>query len=99
MQIKLFTIPIGDSGAALQEINTFLRANKILELENHLVNNQNGTYWCFCIRYIERTFNQSTEKKQRIDYRKVLDEQTFKKFAKLCDIPECLGNCRHHAGA
>ena len=27
MQIKLFTVPVGDSGGALQEINAFLRGN------------------------------------------------------------------------
>ena len=45
MQIKLFTIPIGDSGGALQEMNAFLRGNKILEVENHFVGNDNGAYW------------------------------------------------------
>jgi len=34
MQIKLFTIPITDSGAFLEEMNRFLRANKVLEVEN-----------------------------------------------------------------
>jgi hypothetical protein len=34
MQIKIFTIPVGDSGGALQEMNAFLRGNKILEVEN-----------------------------------------------------------------
>lgn len=34
MQIRLFTIPIGDSGSALDEMNNFLRGNKILEVEN-----------------------------------------------------------------
>lgn len=33
MQIKLFTIPIGDSGAALDEMNRFLKGNKILEVQ------------------------------------------------------------------
>jgi len=27
MQIKLFTVPVGDSGGALQEMNAFLRGN------------------------------------------------------------------------
>jgi len=44
MQIKLFTIPLGDSGSALAEMNTFLRGNKILEVENQLVNNEHGAY-------------------------------------------------------
>ena len=88
MQVKLFTIPVGDSGAALQEMNTFLRSNKILEVENELVSNENGAYWCFCVRYIERGYpsegNQKSRKK--VDYRKVLDEATFQKFSKLREI-------------
>ncbi|MCB9272805.1 MAG: HRDC domain-containing protein [Lewinellaceae bacterium] len=85
MQIKLFTIPVGDSGNALQEMNAFLRGNKILEVENKLINNENGAYWCFCVRYIERVYPGSEDKKTRakVDYRKVLDEATFQKFVKL----------------
>lgn len=29
MQIKLFTISVGDSGSALQEMNTFLRGKSL----------------------------------------------------------------------
>ena len=36
MQIQLFTIPTGDSGAAQQEMNTFLMAHKIQEIEQKL---------------------------------------------------------------
>ena len=55
MQIKLFTIPTGDNGAALDEMNRFLKGHKILEVQNQLISNENGAYWCFCVRYIERT--------------------------------------------
>jgi len=34
MQIKLFTISIGDSRTALKEMNRFLKGNKILEVQN-----------------------------------------------------------------
>lgn len=67
MQIKLFTVPVGDNGSALQEMNVFLRANKILEVENKLMGNENGAYWCFCVRYIERAFSaESAEQKGAI---------------------------------
>lgn len=39
MQIKLFTIPVGDSGGALQEMNAFLRGNKVLEVKDQLISN------------------------------------------------------------
>jgi len=46
MQIQLFAIPIDDNGAALQEMNTFLKAKKILEIQQKLISNDNGANWC-----------------------------------------------------
>ena len=86
MQIKLFTIPIGDSGALLQEMNAFLKAHKILEIQQKLISNDNGANWCFCVRYIEQTFNPASGSKAKIDYRQVLDEPTFRKFSHLREI-------------
>jgi superfamily II DNA helicase RecQ len=90
MQIKLFTIPVGDSGGAVAEMNAFLRGNKILEVENKLISNEHGAYWCFCVRYVERSFGApeagGEQKGGKTDYRKVLDEATFQKFSKLREI-------------
>lgn len=65
MQIKLFTIPVGDNGSALQEMNAFLRGNKVIEVENKLIGNENGAYWCFCVRYIERAFSAENGEQKR----------------------------------
>jgi len=86
MQIKLFTIPVSDSGKTLEEMNRFLRGNKILEVQSELVSNKNGAFWCFCIRYIENTYSDSTPGKTKIDYKNTLDETTFKKFSTLREI-------------
>jgi superfamily II DNA helicase RecQ len=86
MQIKLFTIPVNDNGVALPEMNKFLKTYKILEVESKLISNENGACWCFCIRYIEQEQNKQTESKTKIDYRKLLDEPTFRKFARLREI-------------
>ena len=88
MQIKIFTVPIGASGKTVQEMNAFLRGNKILEVENQLISNEHGAYWCFCVRYMEPSFGTSNGQKSRkkVDYKKVLDEETFRKFSKLREI-------------
>lgn len=39
MQIKLFTVPVGDNGGALQELNAFMRGNKVIEVEQKLIHN------------------------------------------------------------
>ncbi|MCP5002828.1 MAG: helicase [Planctomycetes bacterium] len=86
MQIKLFTIPVGDSGSALDEMNHFLKGNKILEVENHLISRENGAYWCFCVRYIERTSYPATGTRTKVDYKQVLDPPAFQKFTRLREI-------------
>ncbi len=83
MQIKLFTIPTGDDGAALQEMNLFLKAHQILEVEQQLTSNNNGASWCFCVRYLDEALNVSSRGRQKVDYRQVLDEPTFQKFSHL----------------
>ena len=85
MQIKLFTIPLGDRGAE-QEMNTFLKAYKILEVGQKLISNDNGAAWCFCVRYLEQAVHVASETRAKVDYRQVLDEPTFQKFSHLRGI-------------
>ncbi len=87
MQIKLFTIPVGDNGATLDEMNRFLKNNKILEVQNQLISNDSGANWCFCVRYIERTLQPTSyNKTKKVDYKQILDDATFQKFSKLREI-------------
>ena len=55
MQIKLFTIPLGDNGAAQKKMNTFLKAHNILEIEQKLISNDNGAC-CHLHRWCQRFF-------------------------------------------
>lgn len=83
MQIKLFTIPIDSPEAVQNELNAFLRGNKILEVESHLHSNAKTAQWCFCIKYLGQPFTYPHEKKEKVDYKTVLDEGTFQKFVHL----------------
>ena len=74
---------------AEQELNSFLRGHKILEVDSQLVSNAHGASWCFCIRYIGSGIGEKNGEKnlpEKVDYRKVLDEPTFQKFSKLREI-------------
>ena len=86
MQLKLFTIPVSDTGVFTEELNRFLRANKILEVENHLISNEKGASWCFCIKYIESAWTNNPADRPRTDYKNELDEETFLVFSKLRQI-------------
>ena len=85
MLIQIFTVPIYDTVASTEELNRFLRSNKILEVQNQFVNNPNGPCWCFCVKYIENG-NMAVQPKEKTDYKQVLDDNTFKRFSKLREI-------------
>lgn len=88
MQIKLFNIPISDTGSSLDEMNGFLRNNKVLDIGQEFVQSDRGSIWCFCVRYIDGALpSKSTtgsSAKTKIDYKEVLDEAIFIVFSKLC---------------
>jgi RNA-directed DNA polymerase len=83
MQIKIYTIPIPGGEAMNEEMNKFLRSKQVLQVEQQVVINEHGNYWCFCIRYLDGEANKEGRK---IDYREVLDEPTFKRFARMREI-------------
>lgn len=86
MQIKIFNIPVLGGETLADEMNIFLRSKKILQIREHLVNNEKeGVFWCFCIRYAA---DEAAAERERIkmDYRKVLDEEAFKRFSALRQI-------------
>ena len=64
----------------------------MLDVENRLVQNERGAYWCFCVRYIDgpspgpAAGTRNLQYREKIDYRNVLDEATFRVFARLREI-------------
>ena len=91
MQIKLFTIPIIGGEKLTEELNAFLRSRKILQTENHIVQNSQGSFWCFCIKYIEDSKGtKKFTKKEKVDYKAILDEATFQRFNEMRQIRKAM---------
>jgi superfamily II DNA helicase RecQ len=87
MQIKVFSVPVVGGEAVNDELNAFLRGNKILQVEQQLVASAEGTYWSFCIRYIGKSSgSDKTEKRVRKDYKKELSPKAFERFSILRKI-------------
>lgn len=91
MQIKIFNIPMSDTGEMESELNRFLSGYKILEIEQHFFQNAKGGYWSFCIRHLSTT-KQSTSGgiRPKVDYRTVLSEPEFGVFSRLREIRKLL---------
>jgi len=79
MQIATFLILHGDT-VAQAELNAFLRGHRILQVDKSFT----GSGWSFCVEWLEGKSSGETEwKAKRIDYREVLDAESFARFAKL----------------
>jgi superfamily II DNA helicase RecQ len=88
MQLRAFTIPIHDVGAATEEVNVFLRANRILSVDRHFVQDGANSVSAICVSYFgdaNRPQTAST-KRPKVDYREVLSEADFAVFAKLRNL-------------
>ena len=85
MQVKIFTISCAESNETNEELNRFLRGNKIVNVEKqfYIVNGQ--AYWSFCVTYLlTQNQNQSSQdKKDKVDYKSILDEKSFARFTQL----------------
>lgn len=83
MQFKIYTIAALDGKTQEEEMNQFLRGHKIVSVDKHY--SELSSSWNFCITYIENNVVAAgfPPKKEKIDYREVLDEATFARFAKL----------------
>ena len=88
MQIKIFSIPIPGGEAINEEMNKLLRSKKVLQTESELVNTENGTFWCFCIKYLDDV--SGTFRKTKVDYREVLDDECFQRFSDMRKIRKAL---------
>lgn len=80
-QINTFFIPLADGGSLLEEMNAFLRGHRVLQIEKAFT----GNGWAFCVEWLEGGAAAKPPYQKRIDYREVLDEATFARFARLRD--------------
>lgn len=89
MQLKIFTIPLFDNETAVNDLNAFLRAQKVLTVDKHVVSSGGASYWTVCVTYLVQAgggVQTATSKGAKIDYKEVLDVETFAVFSQLRTI-------------
>ena len=91
MQFKIFHIAVSGDGEAEEEFNKFLRSHRIITVHRELARTASGTFWCFCVEYIDNVAQTSAtfppqKKGERIDYKDVLSESDFVIFSKIRDL-------------
>lgn len=95
MQIKIFSIPIIGGEKLNDDMNVFLRSKKILDIESNLVTLQQNAFWTFKVKYIDEAVGSMSNEKVKIDYKEVLDEESFKRFAKMREARKALSQAEN----
>ena len=89
MQFKTYTIPLYDNKEEVEELNLFLRENKIINVQKNLIQHENKYYWNFLVEYIKDVNKQqgfSGKKKSKVDYKEILSPEDFAVFSKLREL-------------
>jgi len=85
MQIRIFTISVFDAGAGMAELNRYLAGQRVLEVEQRMIQTEAGAFWTFCIRSVleSSVFSGNRSVKEKVDYKQVLNEAEFAIFSEL----------------
>jgi superfamily II DNA helicase RecQ len=89
MPYRTFFIPVRWPREAEAELNTFLAAHQIVEIERRWSDQGEHSSWCFCIEYLEHrkaaTTPVAAAARDRIDYRERLSPSDFRLYCLLKD--------------
>lgn len=94
MQIKIFLIPVWGDETEEEKLNKFLRSHRTLQVEKQFMTDGATGQWCFCVEYLEGTepYKRSGKKSPRVDYREVLSQEAFARFARYREIRKALAD-------
>lgn len=93
MQIQIFNVPIHDCEECVVEMNKFLRGHRVVTIDKQFCLLGDNAVWSFCVTYVEGTIpdsSRNTESREKVDYRKILDADTFDIFSRLRDIRKAM---------
>ncbi len=89
MQIKIFDISSRGSEDAQDQINKFMRQHKVLDVDRQFyVSSDNIGHWSVFVTYLPMPQQQASqgntsERREKTDYKAILSEVEFEKFTKL----------------
>jgi len=83
---SFYVSPFGEKSVT-DELNSFLRSHRIVNVEKRLIDGERGTGWVFLVEYGNTdTKNSAGSSSQRIDYREVLNPTEYALYDKLRDL-------------
>ncbi|MEE9350678.1 MAG: HRDC domain-containing protein [Thiotrichaceae bacterium] len=90
MKYRFFTIPVLSPELEQQALNQFCMQQRIVSVDREFVSQGDQSTWAFCLSYIEGAAVSSEfskkQRKERIDYKEILNEDDFAKYVELREL-------------
>lgn len=90
MQIKIFTVPAADGEEQQEELNRFLRGNRVVSIDKQCCTMGDAVCWTFCIAFVAGSSpqdgKQPSVRKEKTDYKNLLSPEAFSVFSRLREI-------------
>ena len=88
MQLKVFTVAAIGGDAQLDEVNAFLRSNRVVSVDRQLFLQDGVAWWSFCVTWlasvaVHQSASDPQRKSSKVDYRETLDPEVFAVFSRL----------------
>ena len=85
MNIKIFDIASISPQSDMEQINKFLRGHKVLDVDRQFyVSSDHMGHWSLLVTYLaEQNAPLPAERREKVDYKTMLDETAFAKFTRL----------------
>lgn len=85
MRMHFVVVPVFESAEAEADLNRFLASHRVLSIEREFLSAGPRSAWAVCIHYVEGKAPSIAEqnRKKSVDYREVLSEEDFARYASL----------------
>lgn len=89
-------MPLAAAEKQMEEMNHFLRANKIVDVRKELATVDGNSCWTFCVTYMQGNVTQNVNAVEsrtgKVDYKEVLDEGTFQRFCAMRKVRKAMAD-------
>lgn len=93
MQYKMFAVSALGDDAGEEQLNSYLRANRVLAVRKELVSIADRPVWCFCVETLAGAEAlRPASGKKRVDYKEILSAEDFTLFVALRDLRKTMAD-------
>ena len=91
MRFGFFAIPAQTPGPGQEKLNAFCAGHRVVSVEKQFVAQGVDSFWSICVTYVDGTERPASGgRRERIDYKELLDERDFAVYAELRQLRKTL---------